>query len=327
MKQRWFLPISILISLLIMGCQDQTSSPHKSSKKGVSVQESTPQVAQPISNQSSANDRGHLPGKIVFQSNRDGDFEIFVINPDGSGLKQLTFNNAEDEYPTWSPDRSKILFVSNRDGHWNVYVMNVDGSNQIRLTDNKTDYASPTWSPDGKQILFDSKETSRWGIYIMNSDGTNKRPYKVESPWKENILANWSPDGSKVAFTSKRLMGWQVHVMNADGSDEKQLTNASGSCRPHFSPDSKKIAYVSTEGDGKGDIWIMDPDGSNKTRVTTDPNYDYHPSWSPDGTKIVYANTTDKKKADWNLFIINVDGSNPVQLTNDRSVNNHPDWK
>jgi TolB protein len=205
--------------------------------------------------------------------------------------------------------------------------MDPDGSNQTRLTDNKANYTAPTWSFDSKKILFDSDETSRWGIYIMNNDGTDKKPFKVESPWKENILANWSPDGSKIAFTSKKLMGWQVHAMNADGSDEKQLTKESGSCRPHWSPDSKKIAYVSNHGDGKGDIWLMDPNGSNKTRVTTDPNYDYHPSWSPDGTKIVYANTPDKKRGNWELYIINVDGTNPVRLTNSEGIDNHPDWK
>src|SRR2546423_11257377 len=77
-------------------------------------------------------------GKIAFDSNRTGNDEIFVMNPDGSNQVNLSNNPANDNNPSWSPDGTKIAFVSNRDGNDEIYVMNADGSNQTRLTNNSS---------------------------------------------------------------------------------------------------------------------------------------------------------------------------------------------
>jgi hypothetical protein len=98
-------------------------------------------------------------GRIAFASNRDGNWEIYVMNADGSGQINLTNNPADDGVPSWSPDGRRIAFVSNRDGNLEIYVMNADGSSgQInRLTNNPADDVVPSWSPDGRRIAFDSK--------------------------------------------------------------------------------------------------------------------------------------------------------------------------
>jgi dipeptidyl aminopeptidase/acylaminoacyl peptidase len=87
------------------------------------------------------------PSKIAFASDRDGSYEIYVMNSDGSNQTRLT-NSSEGGDPCWSPDGTKIAFHSLRDGNYEIYVMNADGSNQIRLTDNQTTDVSPSWSPD-----------------------------------------------------------------------------------------------------------------------------------------------------------------------------------
>src|SRR3972149_3275713 len=93
-------------------------------------------------------------GKIAFVSIRDGNYEIYAMNADGSGQTRLT-NNAATEYgPAWSPDGTKIAFWSDRDGNWEVYAMNADGSGQTRLTNNSAWDAAPAWSPDGTKIAF-----------------------------------------------------------------------------------------------------------------------------------------------------------------------------
>jgi len=86
-------------------------------------------------------------GKIAFHSNRDGDWEIFVMNADGSGQTQLTFNTANDAWPAWSPDGSKIAFASDRDGDNEIWVMNSDGSSQTQLTFNTANDYDPAWQP------------------------------------------------------------------------------------------------------------------------------------------------------------------------------------
>ena len=85
--------------------------------------------------------------KITFQSNRDGDTEIYVMNKDGSNVMQLTHNTAGDTRPSWSPDGQQIVFFSNRDGDTEIYVMNADGSNVVQLTDNTAWDVNPSWSP------------------------------------------------------------------------------------------------------------------------------------------------------------------------------------
>ena len=78
---------------------------------------------------------------------RDGNWEIYVMNADGSNQRNLTDHNEYDEHPSWSPDGTSIAFTSDRDGNWEIYVMNVDGSNQTRLTDNSAYDGYPSWSP------------------------------------------------------------------------------------------------------------------------------------------------------------------------------------
>src|SRR5689334_16678526 len=110
-------------------------------------------------------------GKIAFDTDRDGNSEIYVMNPDGSGPTNLTNNTAFDGWPAWSPDGTKIVFSSNRDGDYEIYVMNADGTNQTRITNSPGfDYIA-SWSPDGTKIIFDSLRDGDWDIYLMNADG------------------------------------------------------------------------------------------------------------------------------------------------------------
>jgi lysophospholipase L1-like esterase len=108
---------------------------------------------------------GWLSGQIVFQSDRDGQWEIYVMNADGSGLIRLTENECDDEFPIWSPDGREIVFKSNRDGNWEIYKMKSDGSGQVRLTHCEAEDAGPCWSPDGGKIAFHSFRDDNWDIY------------------------------------------------------------------------------------------------------------------------------------------------------------------
>jgi Tol biopolymer transport system component len=83
--------------------------------------------------------------KIAFCSDKDGNFEIYLADPDGSNAWRLTENSADDYDPAWSPDGSKIAFVSDRDGNDEIFVMNADGTNQVNLTNNPADDREPDW--------------------------------------------------------------------------------------------------------------------------------------------------------------------------------------
>ena len=158
--------------------------------------------------------------KIAFYSDRDGDYDVYVMNADGSDVVKLTDNTVIDVVPSWSPDGQKIAFMSNRDGDAEVYVMNADGSNVVRLTNNTLPVYDdfPSWSPDGNKIGFTSTRDGNREIYVMDPDGSNQT--RLTDNAADDSHPSWSPDGQKIAFHSNRDGDAEVYVMNADSSDE-----------------------------------------------------------------------------------------------------------
>ena len=113
---------------------------------------------------------------IAFSSKRDGNWEIYAMNADGSGQRNLTNDPADDEEPAWSPDGGKIVFVSDRDDRAELYVMNSDGSaahGLTKATTIPTGKSSPAWSPDGRRLAFLNPPDQ--GIYVVKADGSDGR--------------------------------------------------------------------------------------------------------------------------------------------------------
>ena len=158
---------------------------------------------------------GAFPGtnaKIAFQSNRDGNDEIYVMDADGSNQTNLT--NSNDLYegsPSWSPDGTKIVFRSAGRGYFggagqngDIFVMDANGSNQTNLTNGVGSYHSPSWSPDGSKIVF-SKSSEIW---VMGSDGSNQ--IQISPNGGTAGSPSWSPDGSKILFSIVARRGFGV---------------------------------------------------------------------------------------------------------------------
>jgi TolB protein len=120
--------------------------------------------------------------RVAFMSNRDGNWEIYVMSADGSGQTNLSNNPANEEWPNWSPDGKRLAFGSDRDGNREIYLMNADGSEQTNLTNTAAEEGAPDWSHDGQFITFDSDRDGNYEIYVMpapgpqaqvNADGSN----------------------------------------------------------------------------------------------------------------------------------------------------------
>jgi ABC-type sugar transport system substrate-binding protein len=165
-----------------------------------------------------------LPCTIAFDTDRDGNQEIYRMAPDGSQVVNLTNNPAYDLEPAWSPDGSQIVFVSNRpqkqqEGGNYLYIMNADGSNVRQLTF-ENESARPDWSHDGSQITYSNKGD----IYIIKADGSGQSVNLTNSPERDE-QPTWSPDGSQIAWLSGNDGKLNIFVMNADGGHMQQLTN------------------------------------------------------------------------------------------------------
>jgi len=239
-------------------------------------------------------------GWIIFQSDADGDNEIYELTRDG--VRRLTDNAWSDEYPRWSPDRTRIAFAANPRGNYDIFVMNADGTGTAAVVETPADEAEPAWLPDGAGLAF-TRGDALWAIDLAAKTEKRVLPDFARS----HGLSDFASGGGLAAFTGKRLLGWDVFAADLASGAATPLTKGGKSCRPRFSGDGKRIAYVSSLADGKGDIWLMNPDGSAKTRLTErNDTVDYFPAWSPDDKYIVFCSGIEHspKKGRWSLFLV-----------------------
>lgn len=267
-----------------------------------------------------------LRNEIVFTSDRDGDYEIYVMAADGSSLARLTNDPAADFTPAISPDGTKIAFASGRDGPRDLFLMDAGGEHVINLTNTPDALEdSPVWSPDGSQIAYHRQNlTGDFHTYIMNADGTDQAPFELLG---NGFEPTWSPDGGRIAFRGGRSegpAGPTIFVVNVDGTGLLELTpDAPWNGGPVWSPDGSRLAFERTLDSGFDELFVMRPDGSEPVRLTTDPGQDLHAAWAPDGTKLAFfSNRTGNRE----IFVMNADGSAQQNLTNNPADDREPDW-
>jgi Tol biopolymer transport system component len=292
-------------------------------------------------------------GKIAFNSDRNGNVEIYVMNADGSGQTNVSHGPGDITSGAWSPDGSRIAFTSDRDGNLNVYVVNADGSGLTNVSNDPCTDGLLAWSPDSSRIAFISG--GRFGppqgyatlqpapagcpstIDVVNADGSGLTNVTT-SPGDDNFGA-WSPDGARIAFTSDRTGNDEMYVVNADGSgltnlsnnpsDQEAFTSNPSADGPVWSPDSSRIRFTSVR-DGSLDLYVMNADGSGVTRLTNVARLTHNPAvdesiwfpsptggpvWSPDGSRIAFIAD---RPGDGNgaIYVVNADGSGLTNLSN-----------
>jgi Tol biopolymer transport system component len=260
--------------------------------------------------------------------------DIYRMNADGTGLRNLTGHLAQYGSLSPSPDGRRVVFQSDRgsSGVAHVWTMNSDGSGLKQLV---TDYSTyPQWSPDGARIAFQKVDAEGLHVYVVNADGSN--PVKVSGPAMQvgNVcpianpgtrinLVGWIPDG-RVAFTRHYCgFGYRYFLVNADGTGftETQIKLYEA----FWSPDGSRVVFPRPEG-GYWRIILMNADGTGARVLSTQGTHQglpwtgYSP-WSPDGQRIVFfANTAEVAASDRNCsetvlpYVVNVDGTGVKRL-------------
>lgn len=226
---------------------------------------------------------------LVYQSFRDGNWEIYLSPENTYNYERLTYHPDSDIHPRLNRGATHIVFASNRDGDYELYLMNRNGTELTQLTNNTTDDVNPTWSPNGTQIAFQSYRDNQAEIYVMNTDGSNQGRLTVDPDYDGS--PSWSPDGTRIAFVSRRTGAYRIYVMSPDGSNVTQLSDQPYSLNPAWSPDGTRIAF-DADGDGNGwqELWMMNADGSNQSLLLNPGNSKdaWARSWSPDETHIAF---------------------------------------
>jgi Tol biopolymer transport system component len=226
-------------------------------------------------------------GLVAFQSNRDGNWEIYVVDALTGEERRMTYNLGWDENPYWSPDGQWIAFQSNRDGNWEIYMVSVDGQTLWRLTNNGADDMTPVWSPNGQQIAFLSNRDGKWGLYVVDVNGENLR--MLTDAMGDEANASWSPDGTALAFQSNRDGNWEIYtVAVATGALTRLTSDPASDQYPSWSCTGGEIVFTSDR-NGNAELYAMSAvDGSGVQQLTADLADDICPLSMPveeDGTR------------------------------------------
>jgi signal transduction histidine kinase len=225
--------------------------------------------------------------RVVFTTKRDGNFEIYVANADGSEPLNLTRSSGYDTQPSWSPDGRRIAFTSGRGGNVDIYVMDANGSNLRQLTTGRGYEEWSVWSPDGRKIAYVSDQDGNIEIYTINVDGSNEQ--QITKNPADDWPVVWSPDSRSLLFSSNRDSNWNLYVVDAEGGEAQRLTNDPADERePAWSPDGRTIAFAYNGGDNWDIYTIPAPVGSPTeipksawTQFTNTPANERYPAWSP----------------------------------------------
>ncbi len=297
------------------------------------------------------------PHRIVYESLRSGNWDLWLANADGFGARNLTATRDLDElYPKVSPDGSRIAFVADEGAgesrRRNLYLMKIDGSEREKLADNARE---PCWSADGTRLAYVKGESERFtytdfatkGLFVCDL-ATREHREHPNRELQHLYTVNWTPDGRWFIATVHGGMGLKhgVVAIEAEGSGVHDL-GVDGCCRPDVSPDGTKLAW------GHGDYAIavgtLDL-ASSPPRVTgirivvesADPMETYHADWSPDGRFVAFSYGPKSRgrnlqgvlpefpgveAVDWNVCVADVSGKNRfVAVTSDGASNKEADW-
>lgn len=272
--------------------------------------------------------------KILFSSGRDGNSEVYIMNPDGSEQVNLTRHPALDQEAAWSPTGEQILFVSNRGdfrprGTRDLYLMDSDGSNVRRVFKRKIEAwrTSPAWSPDGKQIAYNQWDFSGGGtsgMYILTLG-------EQDAEFIETFSApTWSPDGTEIACgEASPGITWIILYNVRTRKHERLLPKKALPWQrdPSWSATGNKIAFVGNNNPlpvilerglhnawrDKQTIFIVNRDGTGLQQLVEEAgSYAQYPAISPNGKEVLYTKEINER---FQVFKINVNSGIWTQLT------------
>jgi len=277
--------IIILTIILLIGCIDNEIVPHVKKWGIYSLDLSTQKIDLIYSSDNEIvtlrlnNNGNQFVFSIMMESSEYNSSEICLLDLDGNNFIKLTENNYWDLYPTWSPDDSKIAFLSFREDDLDIYMMDSDGTNQLQFYDSGSHDADIHWIDD--TIVF----TSRSKIWKINDDGTNP-----------SIITN-TPNAGEWGNANLPF----------------------GDYDPNIHPDGTKVAFERLENDtsphGNYNIYSINLDGSEETRLTDNYITQGFPTWSNSGKKILLLVSATSDEGKYDLYMMNDDGSDYKNIT------------
>jgi TolB protein len=220
---------------------------------------------------------------LLFASNRNGAFDIYLMVFSEKQLYQITQNIGNVVSPKFSPDARRIVFVNRTaKGPASIWIVNSDGTNPHLLYTGPQDIVAAAWSPDGARIAYAMSIgiVNEYQIYTMDVDGKNH--FQVT----QKLLGiggsvNWSPNGRYLLVYAGPVGEKDIFQVDLNTGDTVQLTHGGNNAAASYSPDGHYIVFNSLRNNDQADIYIMNADGIHERQLTDDPEPDWGPQWEP----------------------------------------------
>jgi Tol biopolymer transport system component len=281
-------------------------------------------AAAPVPALAASGDSGYT---LVYERTVNGNQDLYV-SPAGGGIeRRVTDDPATDGLPRWSRDGRSILFGSDRSGNWQLYSVGPRGGAARRLRTNAWREWQLDGSPDGRSIAFLSNKEG--AEYLLTSDLDGGAERVLVRHGRNSILGNptWSPDGHQIVFSSNWKIGHAIYLVNADGTGEQRLSAyRRGGCEPRFSPDGRKVLYVSRGYLSKDASRLVERDlATSQEKVLVDwPALNYNPVYSPDGSEVAF---TSNITGDWVIYRQRIADGKSWRVTFGPGAARSPDYR
>jgi Tol biopolymer transport system component len=197
-------------------------------------------------------------GRLVFSSDRGGNWDLWMLPAGGGTPQQLTTDPAIDAGPRWKPDGAEVLFYSSRTGQREVWILPMGGEPERQVTRGESESLYPDWAPGAEEIVKTGK-----GVSIMPAQGGDERRLTSEP---DDESPDWSPDGRWVAFDSPRDGTVRLWRVPASGGPAERLTEGAGRTS-RWSPDGRRIYFLGLE-DQRDNVWVLSLDTRQERPVT-----------------------------------------------------------
>jgi Tol biopolymer transport system component len=260
---------------------------------------------------------------VVFQSNRDGNVELYYTDLLGSGEAiRLTETQSNNTNPMYGPDAQTVVFQSDRNGRFDLFTIDQQTGEETQITSNPADDINAFYSPEIDTLVFQSNRNGNWDLYVLDVETlTEKR--LTDSPADE-IFPAWSPNGKLIAYiVQDENGGANLFAMNVETGQVKQVTSDGKTVNAVWSPEGDRIAYQS-ERDGNLDIYSFDFRTNKEYRVTDYAGLDSGPTWDCGGTNLAF---TSDRDGDPNIFQVFWQGGSAGNMTIDPATDKWSQWR